>query len=58
VFDSWNSDRAKKYMAINQITGLKGTAVTVQVRTVHCNHIHRTPYPKPYTVPRTPNQTP
>ena len=21
VFDSWNSDRAKKYMAINQITG-------------------------------------
>ena len=20
-FDSWNSDRAKKYMAINQITG-------------------------------------
>jgi pyruvate,orthophosphate dikinase len=23
VFDSWNSDRAKKYMAINQITGLK-----------------------------------
>lgn len=30
VFDSWNSDRAKKYMAINQITGLKGTAVTVQ----------------------------
>ena len=32
VFDSWNSDRAKKYMAINQITGLKGTAVTVQSR--------------------------
>ena len=30
VFDSWNSDRAKKYMSINQITGLKGTAVTVQ----------------------------
>ena len=30
VFDSWNSDRAKKYMAINQITGLKGTAVNVQ----------------------------
>ena len=30
VFDSWNSDRAKKYMSINQITGLKGTAVTLQ----------------------------
>ena len=30
VFDSWNSDRAKKYMSINQITGLKGTAVAVQ----------------------------
>ena len=30
VFDSWNSDRAKKYMAINQITGLKGTAVNIQ----------------------------
>jgi len=30
VFVSWNSDRAKKYMSINQITGLKGTAVTVQ----------------------------
>ena len=30
VFDSWNSDRAKKYMAINKITGLKGTAVNIQ----------------------------
>jgi pyruvate,orthophosphate dikinase len=30
VFESWNSDRAKKYMAINQISGLKGTAVNVQ----------------------------
>ena len=30
VFDSWNSDRAKKYMAINQIVGLKGTAVNIQ----------------------------
>ena len=30
VFDSWNSDRAKKYMSINQIQGLKGTAVNIQ----------------------------
>ena len=30
VFDSWNSDRAKKYMAINGIVGLKGTAVNIQ----------------------------
>jgi pyruvate,orthophosphate dikinase len=30
VFHSWNSDRAKKYMAINQIIGLKGTAVNIQ----------------------------
>ncbi|OEL22019.1 Pyruvate, phosphate dikinase 2 [Dichanthelium oligosanthes] len=30
VFDSWNSTRAKKYRSINQITGLKGTAVNVQ----------------------------
>ncbi|KAK3150094.1 hypothetical protein QOZ80_3AG0227940 [Eleusine coracana subsp. coracana] len=30
VFDSWNSARAKKYRSINQITGLKGTAVNVQ----------------------------
>jgi len=30
VFDSWQSDRAKKYMSINQITGLKGTAVNIQ----------------------------
>ena len=30
VFDSWNSDRAKKYMAINKITGLRGTAVNIQ----------------------------
>jgi len=30
VFDSWNSDRAKKYMAVAGITGLKGTAVNIQ----------------------------
>lgn len=30
VFDSWNSDRAKKYMTINQISGLRGTAVNIQ----------------------------
>ena len=30
VFDSWQSERAKKYMAINKITGLRGTAVNVQ----------------------------
>ncbi|CAK9875106.1 unnamed protein product [Sphagnum jensenii] len=30
VFDSWNSSRAEKYRNINQITGLKGTAVNVQ----------------------------
>ncbi|CAL52555.1 Pyruvate, phosphate dikinase [Ostreococcus tauri] len=30
VFDSWNSDRAKKYMSINKITGLRGTAVNIQ----------------------------
>ena len=30
VFDSWQSDRAKKYMAINQIVGVRGTAVNVQ----------------------------
>ncbi|RRT67844.1 hypothetical protein B296_00007843 [Ensete ventricosum] len=30
VFDSWDSPRAKKYRSINQITGLKGTAVNVQ----------------------------
>ncbi|TVU46452.1 hypothetical protein EJB05_05992, partial [Eragrostis curvula] len=30
VFDSWDSARAKKYRSINQITGLKGTAVNVQ----------------------------
>ncbi|CAL9203201.1 unnamed protein product [Musa hybrid cultivar] len=30
VFDSWDSSRAKKYRSINQITGLKGTAVNVQ----------------------------
>ena len=28
--NSWNSDRAKKYMQINQISGLRGTAVTIQ----------------------------
>ena len=28
--NSWNSDRAKKYMAINGIVGLEGTAVNVQ----------------------------
>eukprot|EP00252_Welwitschia_mirabilis_P023826 TRINITY_DN684_c0_g1_i1.p1 TRINITY_DN684_c0_g1~~TRINITY_DN684_c0_g1_i1.p1 ORF type:complete len:735 (+),score=141.68 TRINITY_DN684_c0_g1_i1:30-2234(+) len=30
VFNSWNSQRAIKYRQINQITGLKGTAVNVQ----------------------------
>jgi len=30
VFDSWQSDRAKKYMSINNIVGLRGTAVNVQ----------------------------
>ncbi|CAI0466463.1 unnamed protein product [Linum tenue] len=30
VFDSWDSPRANKYRSINQITGLKGTAVNVQ----------------------------
>lgn len=30
VFDSWNSSRAIKYRKINNITGLLGTAVTVQ----------------------------
>ncbi|CAL9078980.1 unnamed protein product [Musa textilis] len=30
VFDSWDSPRARKYRSINQITGLKGTAVNVQ----------------------------
>lgn len=29
---SWNLPRAVKYREINRITGLKGTAVTVQVR--------------------------
>ena len=31
VFDSWQSDRAIKYMDVQQITGLLGTAVNVQV---------------------------
>ncbi|KAK4802373.1 hypothetical protein SAY86_000576 [Trapa natans] len=30
VFDSWDSPRAVKYRNINQITGLKGTAVNIQ----------------------------
>lgn len=30
VFDSWDSPRAVKYRSINQITGLKGTAVNIQ----------------------------
>ncbi|KAL5701581.1 pyruvate, phosphate dikinase [Ranunculus cassubicifolius] len=30
VFNSWDSPRAKKYRSINQITGLKGTAVNIQ----------------------------
>ncbi|KAH7314386.1 hypothetical protein KP509_21G000900 [Ceratopteris richardii] len=30
VFESWNSPRAIKYRSINQITGLKGTAVNIQ----------------------------
>ncbi|KAL6609990.1 hypothetical protein ACP70R_039959 [Stipagrostis hirtigluma subsp. patula] len=30
VFDSWDSPRANKYRSINNITGLKGTAVNVQ----------------------------
>ncbi|XP_056162292.1 pyruvate, phosphate dikinase, chloroplastic-like isoform X1 [Syzygium oleosum] len=30
VFDSWDNPRAIKYRSINQITGLKGTAVNIQ----------------------------
>ncbi|XP_026438194.1 pyruvate, phosphate dikinase 2-like [Papaver somniferum] len=30
VFDSWDSPRANKYRSINNITGLKGTAVNIQ----------------------------
>ncbi|XP_024532324.1 pyruvate, phosphate dikinase 2 [Selaginella moellendorffii] len=30
VFESWNSPRAIKYRSINQISGLRGTAVNVQ----------------------------
>lgn len=30
VFDSWNTERAMKYRKINNISGLLGTAVTVQ----------------------------
>ncbi|MBU0668296.1 pyruvate, phosphate dikinase [Patescibacteria group bacterium] len=30
VFDSWNNDRAKTYRRLNDIVGLKGTAVNVQ----------------------------
>jgi len=30
VFNSWDSPRAIKYRNINQITGLKGTAVNIQ----------------------------
>ncbi|MCL2093150.1 MAG: pyruvate, phosphate dikinase [Treponema sp.] len=30
VFDSWNNDRAIKYRQLNNIRGLKGTAVNVQ----------------------------
>jgi len=30
VFGSWNNDRAKAYRRINNITGLKGTAVNIQ----------------------------
>ncbi len=30
VFESWDSDRARKYRRINRITGLIGTAVNVQ----------------------------
>jgi pyruvate,orthophosphate dikinase len=30
VFESWDSPRANKYRSINQITGLKGTAVNIQ----------------------------
>uniref|UniRef100_A0A0A0L532 pyruvate, phosphate dikinase n=2 Tax=Cucumis sativus TaxID=3659 RepID=A0A0A0L532_CUCSA len=30
VFNSWDSPRANKYRSINQITGLKGTAVNIQ----------------------------
>lgn len=32
VFDSWRSERADVYRAVNGITGLTGTAVNVQVR--------------------------
>lgn len=30
VFESWDSPRANKYRSINQITGLRGTAVNIQ----------------------------
>lgn len=30
VFNSWNSDRAKAYRAIHNVSGLRGTAVNVQ----------------------------
>ncbi|CAO2817809.1 unnamed protein product [Amaranthus hypochondriacus] len=30
VFESWDSPRANKYRSINQISGLKGTAVNIQ----------------------------
>lgn len=30
VFNSWDSSRAVKYRSINQIIGLKGTAVNIQ----------------------------
>lgn len=30
VFNSWNNDRAKTYRKLNNITGLKGTAVNIQ----------------------------
>ena len=29
VFGSWNSDRARKYLAINKVSGLLGTAVNI-----------------------------
>ncbi|KAL8153658.1 hypothetical protein V2J09_011418 [Rumex salicifolius] len=44
VFDSWESPRANKYRSINQITGLKGTAVNIQcMEQVFCSLETRAP---------------
>ena len=36
VFDSWMSDRAILYRDVENIQGLAGTAVTIQVTTLQC----------------------